>query len=247
MQTVNRIIFDSTNALDGSWQDVSLMTSFSVQVTNLEGGVWIEASNDPSVLTDGPTISVPSGPTVATVAATAFNANPGSYTAKVSYVTSQAGETTAGSASGAQVVAAGNTLQVNSPAADAGGFAVGYNVYVALNGGAYFKQNANVIALGNPFVLSLFQSSIPVPASNTSGQPAAGVNISGNLGGLTFSAPPTLSATTSFGETQIVADNQNGNECVLSTSCLGFKYIRVRKNSTTQTKETIAYLFGQNG
>jgi hypothetical protein len=247
MQTVNRVILDSTTAADGAWQDVNLMTAFSVQIINLEGGVWIEASNDPNALINGANITAPAAPTVASVAATPSNSNAGTYLAKVTLVTAQAGETTGSVASASQIVAAGNTLQVTSPTQDTGGFAVGYNVYVSLNAGPYQKQNQSVLKIGVPFTLYLYQPGPAVPTANTSGSPAAGVNISGNLGALTFSAPPTLSATTSFGESQIVADNQNGNECMFSTSCLGFKYIRVRKSNAAQTKETKAYLFGQNG
>jgi len=246
MQTVNRVIFDSTNAADGAWQDISLMTAFSLHVVNLEGQVWIEASNNPNALTDGANIAAPSAPTVAAVAATTFNVNPGTYLAAVTLVTAQAGETTASSNSAPQVVGAGQTLQVNSPAQDTGGYAVGYNVYVSLNGGALTKQNQNVIKIGNAFVLCQLIGGAAVPGSNTSSTPAVGQNISGNLAALTFSAPPAISSAASFGETQIVSDNSNGNECMYNTSCLGFKYLRVRKSTTAQTKETKAFLFGQN-
>jgi hypothetical protein len=250
MQTANRIIFQSTNALDGQWQDISLMTGFSLQVTNLEGHVWVEVSNDPSVKNDGATIAAPAGPTVSSVPATGFYANPGTYTAKVTLVTSGGGETTGSVASGSQVVAAGNTLQVASPVQDAGGFAVGYNVYVS-TGGAYYLQNPNPIKIGVPFTLLQLQQATVIPSANTSGTPGVGVSLVGDLGAIVFPAPtaaaPSSTYGFSFGEAHIVADTGNGNQVFVSFSSLAFKYIRVRKSNAAQSKATTAYLMGQNG
>ena len=250
MQIVDRIIFDSTNAADGQWQDISLMPSWSLQVVGLEGTVWVEASNDPNVRTDGATIAAPSAPALSAVAATTFNANPGTFTAEVTYLTAQGGESVASAASGSQIVPAGETLQVASPAQDTGGFATGWNVYVNNGNGVYRKQNTQPLAIGQAFILYQF---VPVnivpPTSNTAKIPNVGVNISGNLGTGPFTSPPTptLVQGSSFGETQIVYDNGNGNQAMFSTSCLVFKWLRVRKSNTATTKETIAYLMGQNG
>ena len=248
MQIVDRIIFDSTAAADGAWQDISLMPSWSLQIVGIDQTVWVEASNDPNVNTDGATIAAPAAPGVLAVSATTFNTNVGTFTAKATYLTAQGGETIASGASSSQAVGAGQTLEVTSPAQDAGGFAVGWNVYVNNGNGIYIKQNSAPLKIGQAFVLYQFVPNVSLipPSSNTAKIPNVGVSICGNLGALTFTAAPVGSTTGSFGETQIVADAGNGNQCMISTSCLVFKWLRVRK-SGAGAKETIAYLMGQNG
>lgn len=124
MQVVQNTLLDTTSAGDGAWRNVSNMVAFSIQIIGLEGNVWIEASNDPNILTNG----------------------------------------------------------------------------------------------------------------------KVGVNISGNLAAGSYSAP-----VPEFGETQVVIDSHNSAQCMFNPSCLVWNYIRVRKDNTATAKETIAYLFGQNG
>lgn len=54
MLPVNNLIFDSTVAADGDWRNVSNLTALSVYLTGVETMVWIEASNDPSIVGDTP-------------------------------------------------------------------------------------------------------------------------------------------------------------------------------------------------
>jgi hypothetical protein len=46
----NNKIFDSTLAADGDWRNVSNFTALSIQLSGVEGNIWIEASNDPSIV-----------------------------------------------------------------------------------------------------------------------------------------------------------------------------------------------------
>lgn len=122
MLPVNNLIFDSTVAADGAWRNVSNFTSISIQIIGAEDVVWIEATNDPTVVGDTPS--------------------------------------------------------------------------------------------GN-----------------------AGVNVSGSLP----SGSPTPLAT---GEITIFV---SGGNILWSPSCLVWNYVRVRKDNVTQSVQTKAYLFGQNG
>ena len=45
-QVINNKIFDSTVAADGAWRNISNFTTMSVHLTNVEGKVWIEVSNE---------------------------------------------------------------------------------------------------------------------------------------------------------------------------------------------------------
>ena len=53
-QPVNNLIFDSTVAADGEWRNVSNFIAVSVYLTGTESNVWIEGSNDPSIVGDTP-------------------------------------------------------------------------------------------------------------------------------------------------------------------------------------------------
>jgi hypothetical protein len=57
MLPVNNLIFDSTIHADGDWRDISNLTAFSIQLANVEGNVWIEASNNPDLTQAGVNIS----------------------------------------------------------------------------------------------------------------------------------------------------------------------------------------------
>lgn len=244
MQIVNNTIFDSTVAASGQWRNISNFVALSIHLINLEGNVTIEVSNDPNVLIDGSTIAAPAAPTISSVKTTPPASNAATYLAKVTYVTAGGGETTASVASSSQVVANPDTLQVNSPAADAGGFAVAYNVYLSTDAGvSYHKQRINFegetgpIPLGKPFLLYAFDSKgITTPAGNTSGTPAAGIAITPNL----FSATVTLTD-------EIAIFRGAGNAtAMVNPSCLAWNYIRVVKTGGGAL-ETQAFLFGQNG
>jgi hypothetical protein len=258
MQIVQNTIFDSTVAATGAWRNISNFVALSVQLTGLEGDVYVEVSNDPNILTDGPAIAAPAAPTISTFVYSPSQfplSNPGTYTAVVT-LTTRTGETTESAASAPLVVPAGKTLLVASPAADTGGYAVGYNVYLSLNGGAYLLQNPATsnpvgpgnlnslgpIPLGRPFILYAFQSSnVQPPLSNTADGPAAGINISGTFTGAAWSAP----TGGSFGESQVVIDTTN-KLAMFNPSCLVWNFIRVVKTGGSAL-ETKAFLFGQNG
>lgn len=237
MLAINNKIFDSKVAANGPWRNISNLGAYSLHFRGLEGTVWVEVSNDPAVLTDGATISAPSAPTGQAVNAAPSQGNQGSFKAKITYVT-PGGETTPSTASSAiSVPSASQTPQVNAPSADAGGFAVGWNVYLSNDGGVtYWLQNSGTLSFQQSFILIDFTQGTPPPTSNTSGQPNAGINVApgGNL---------TTASTGVIGETQVIADGA-GN-LVYNPSCINFNFIRVRKTGGGST-ETIAYLFGQN-
>lgn len=235
MLAINNKIFDSAAAANGLWRNISNLGAYSLHFRGLEGNVWVEVSNDPNVLTNGTVISAPVQPTGSAVPADPSDGNAGTWLFKVTYVT-PGGETTASVASASVVVSNNSkTLQVNSPIQDAGGFAVGWNVYVNNGDGVYRLQNETAMAIGQPFILiDFYPAGEGTPSTNTSGQPNAGLNVSGNL---------TVATTGASGETQIIADGA-GN-LVFNPSCINFNFIRVRKTGGGST-ETFAYLLGQN-
>jgi hypothetical protein len=259
MQPVNDIMFSSTNALDGAWYKVSNLVAFSIQITGLEGDVWVEASNDPNVNSDGSTISAPaSAPTLSQFAyqpASAPVLNPTTVYVKTTYVTPVnvasnavstivlAGETT-GSAEANLTLTSGYSLLVASPPQDPAGVAVAYNVYVGSATGTEVLQNPVPIKIGNAYQMGAFgfkPVGIAVPTTNTSGSPNIGINITGNLAAVSYTAP-----TPEYGETQIIIDTAN-KQAMVNPSCLVWQWIRVRKSNTAQTLQTTAYLMGQMG
>jgi hypothetical protein len=89
MLVSNNTIFSSTNAADGAWRNVSNFTQFSLQVNNVEGTVWIEASNDPAVMTDGASsLAAPAVPT-ATITNIALTSNVLTVTATNTFAAGQ--------------------------------------------------------------------------------------------------------------------------------------------------------------
>lgn len=262
MQPKNIVIFDSVNAADGKWIDISNCVSLSVHTVNLEGKVWIELSNDPDIMTDGSTISAPNAPTLSQFTGPLNNAGnptvvtPGAFSVKLTFVVPGGGETTIGSAASI-TVSSTNQLMVKAPS-DPSGIAVAYNVYIQLGGsGSYFLQNGpgasnggnlnynGPIKLGNPFVLFAYiGSGVTPPSSNSASGPGLGVNgVPGqNLTSWVSNSPPYIDSPIA-----IFADSNNGNQAVWSPSSMTWKWLRVRKDNSAQTKETISYLMGQNG
>ena len=253
-------IFDSTNAADGQWTKISNMSAFSVHVLNLEGNVWIEVSNDPNAPINGTNaVNAPTAPTLSQFQYGAL-ASQGTADIKISYVTPN-GESLP-SAHSTLALTDGYQLVVKSPAPDAAGIAKGYNVYAKNAAGVWVLQNTpntsnqyddqkynGTIALGIDYIAynGIIGTGVPAPSSSTAGSPAVGVNITGNLAATTYVAP-----TPEFGETQIVtAATQSPlaapTQAMVNPSCLVWAFLRVRKDSTAQTKETVAWLLGQNG
>jgi len=262
MLPVNNLLFSYTNAAAGAWRNISNLSALSVQLGKLDGSpVWIEASNDPNVETNGTAIAAPGSAPVLSLFIyspgniTAPLSNPGSYTAIVTYLT-DAGETTGSTASGSFVVAANQSLQLASPAQDPAGLAYGYNVYLSLNGGPYCLQNyaaspsgmwagqfRGPVPMGEPFLLYAFQTNaIAVPGSNTSGSPASGINVSG-----VFTSSGWTGPSGEFGESQVVfnSGSTGATGAMFNPSCLVWNYLRVVKG-TNGTAQTTAWLFGQN-
>src|SRR5208337_2442504 len=280
MQTVNNLLLDSTVAADGKWRNISNFVSFSVHGVNLENVVWIEISNDPNVMIDNSSnINAPSAPSLgqfqweppAGIATPpAGLVGQGTLYVKVTYVTKW-GETLA-SAESSIAVANGSVLTEASPAADAAGFATGYNVYVSQS------SNAESLQTIPAYVPANIGDAIPGYSYANAG---AGYNY-GNMGpiplgqgfalinGARYSgiAPPAASTAGSVGvgvnafnmwtggavgsstgqeEAAIYSDSNNGNQVIWAPSCLFFNFLRVRKSNAAQTKETRVWLFGCNG
>ena len=251
MLVAQNTIFSSQAALNGTWRNISNFFNFSIQLTGLEGNVWLEASNDPSVMTDGSTISAPSAPVLSQYTPTSDShlvgiATTTTFYVKNTYVTAN-GETT-GSTETSLSVTAGNLLVVKSPAKDTGGYATGWNTYISTTSGSETLQSLSgnsiitPLAFGQNFILvnGLFNSGISVPGSNTSGSPNSGINITGNLAAVSYTPPSPASY---FNQLQIII---NSGSAFVSPSGLCFGYLRCCKDSTTNTKVTSAYLLGQN-
>jgi hypothetical protein len=243
MLTSNNPLFSSQAAANGVWRNISNFFSTSIHVTGLEGNVWIEVSNDPNVLTNGATISAPATPVLSQytpsngVAGIAANTT---YYVKTTFITPGGGETTA-STEASLLVTAGNLLVVASPAKDTGGFATAYNVYVSTTTGSETKQTSDAKPIGQPFILYGLSSGIVVPGANTSGSPASGISITGNLAAGSFAVPGPAAA---FNQIQIVIAN---GQAMINPSGAVWNYMRVCKDSTANTKLTSAFLFGQQG
>lgn len=257
MQTAKNTILSSQNAAKGVWRDINNWFNFSLHLTGVEGNVWVEVSNDPSVMTDGANIAVPGTPVLTQYTPTADSgkkgiANTTTFYVKNTFVT-VAGETT-GSAEASLSVLAGNILVVQSPAKDAGGFATGWNTYVGTTSGAELLQNLeggaviSPISFGKTFVLlnGVASSGIVVPVANTSGSPNSGVNITGNLASFPTTSFTAGTATgTALNQIQVILDGSG--QAMINPSGIIWNYIRVVKDNTAQTKVTNAYLFGQIG
>jgi hypothetical protein len=269
MQIVNNLIFSSTNAADGAWQDVSNMVMFSIYVKGIEAKVWVEVSNDPNVKYDGPNgqLLAPGAPVLSQFTYGSLPAQ--SVNVELTYTTRNqpivtptplysmaVGETLPG-ASASLAVLAGNTLQIASPPADAAGIATGYNVYIQNTAGVYVLQNTRggpnasndssvydgPIPLGTPFIMRMgyFDSSIPAPVTDTSGGPAVGINIQGTGGTLS-----SVVALTNEYPVALIGDT-NADAVTVAPSSMTWKWVRVRKDSTTQGKATKAWICGGMG
>jgi hypothetical protein len=188
---------------------------------------------------------------------------------KTTFVTKW-GETTA-SGESSLAVTAGNYLWVTPPVPTAAQapYVTGYNVYVGLSTGAEVLQTtpqyqpmrlidgigtpggtvnplgpgqsthfaiSGALPLVQPFkmVNGFQQTQWAPPAMDQSGSAAVGVNVSGNL--------PASPANNS--QTQIVV---SGTNVMFNPSGIVWKWLRVRKDATTQVLQTTAYLMGQNG
>lgn len=152
----------------------------------------------------GPDLSAPSAPAVATPSSGGSLAATVQASVEVTYVNAK-GETTASSATNETAPTSGTCpssgncqMIVTSPAAS--GDAVSYNVYANTCAAApcstLTKQNASPVAIGTNYTWTTLTSGAGAPASNTSGQLAAGacdsttVNASGATAGQHFGATP---------------------------------------------------------
>ena len=271
MLTANNLLFSSQAALNGPWRNIQNWINFSLQVTGLEGNVWVEVSNDPSVMTDGANISAPAAPVLSQYTPTADSHLAGVpvntiYYVKNTYVTPTSlnpsggqpqfttagdGETTA-SVETSLLVTAGNLLVVKPPAQDANKVATGWNTYISFTTNKETLQNleSNVIvaplSFGQSFVLTnygLSTAGSAIPASNTSATAGSGINLTGNLA--TFPASSYTPGATGTGLNQIQV-LISGGSAMINPSGIIWNFIRVCKDSTTNTKVTSAFLFGQS-
>jgi hypothetical protein len=249
MLTANNLIFNSQNAANGVWRDISIWQCYSIHITGIEGHVWIEVSNDPTVMTDGANIAAPLIPTLGQYTPTdglAGVATNTTYFVKTTFVTT-AGETTP-SPEASLTVLAGNLLTVAAPAKDAGGYARGWNVYISKVTNTETLQNLEDNAVisplqFSPFILkNLVSSGVVVPVSNTTGSPNAGINVtSPDIISNTTASPPLAD-----NEAALIYDSAT-HQAIWSPSNLVYNFIRVRKDNNIQTLTTKAYLFGQLG
>jgi hypothetical protein len=259
MLTANNTIFSSKNALNGPWRNVNNWTAFSIHVTGLEGNVWIEVSNDPNALTNGSNvIGAPATPVLSQYTPTADQHILGvpvdtTYYVKTTYLSAAGtsladsgnstststivGETTA-SSEASLLVKAGNLLSVASPAQDAAGLATAWGVYVSTASGQETLQMK--LGISQTYNLWAMDTNLKAPPSvDTSGSPSAGVIITGNLA--THAANPTNDILPQSD----LAFSNDGAQAMWSPSCLVWNYVRVCKDTTSQTKVTTAFLFGQ--
>jgi hypothetical protein len=287
----NLILNTNVAAADGAWRNVSNFVASSIQIiardssgisTALTGTITIEVSNDPNVNIDNlaTQIAAPSAPVLTaftpTSAGHAQSPNAGggdqpftypaaTYGVKLTYVTLQ-GETV-GSAATSLAVAAGKTISVAGPGPDGAGspptpsYAIGYNVYVSVNGGPYILQNppfnsgqtfgnlavANgPISVNQAFILYAWQNNlIQPPVANTTGTPNIGANISGNLNAAAVAGVDNEAAVSY--DTATGLWSAAATMVMWSPSCLYFNWVRARVSGQTAGHVLQAYLFGQNG
>lgn len=257
MQIQNIKIFDSKPGATGTWVNISNLVAFSVQVTGLDGNVWLETSNDPNVQIDGPGIGAPNAPSLTQFTpnysaghGTTYSGQTATYYVKVTAITPW-GETSA-SAESSLTVNPPYQLVVNSPTGPTG--ATAYNVYVGTTSagevlqttpayapqrntdtGGYSYAQSGAVPLGQPWFMYAFKrSGATAPAVDNSGSAASGVNITGNL---------TAGGSTAGGEIGIFT---GASAAMVNPSCLVWKWLRVMKTGGGAF-ETIAYLMGQNG
>lgn len=141
------------------------------------------------------------------------------------------------------------------PAPDAGGLATGWNVYIGKATGAEVLQTvpaytptrlidatpgihystSGVLPLSQNFNLlgGFIQSNIAPPGSSTAGGVNTGVKLMATVVGGTSSEEIAIFVT--------------GTSAMVNPSCLCWKWLRLGKDNSSQTLETIAWLMGQNG
>lgn len=242
--------------------------------TPLTGDIWIEVSNDPTVNIDNlaTVIPAPATPVLSQFTPSREGYQQPSptlavtYGVKLTYVNDE-GETVA-SAAASLLVTAGNVLVIAAPGPDVTvtsppnglSYATGYNVYIQNGSGAYILQNPlynsgrsfgnnsinGPIPVAQGYILYAWQNTgVQPPATNTTGTPNMGANISGNL-----AAKAVVGADI---EAAIAYDTVDGLYSASATmvmwapSCLFFNWVRVRVSGQTPGNSLTAFLFGQNG
>lgn len=261
MQIKNIKIFDSTVAADGAWIDISNCVALSIGVSGIEGNVWIEVSNDPNINIDGTNaVNAPATPVLSQSPAPNGGGltSQGTYFVKLTYITKW-GETLP-SSEASLAVSDGNVLCIAAPGPDAGGLAIGYMVYASKvtntetlqNGPKYVPANTvdgtpgyhytsnTSIPVNQPYFLPAglqTTNGAAVPVASTAGGPGVGVSITGT----------TLVGTHTGVDEIAIFPATVTTTAMVNPSCLCWKWIRVRKDTTAQTTETIAWLMGQNG
>src|SRR5208282_4877978 len=267
MQIIQNTILNTTAAAaNGPWRNTSNFVASSVEITaqNASTGatvaipagtnVWIEASNDPSVMTDNLStqIAAPTAPTLSQFRPSnsgdqqPFVTPAVTYGVKLIYVNQQ-GETVASLAS-SLAVSAGNCLFIAAPGPDPAitsspddaSYATGYNIYIQIGGsGNYVLQNPPYNAAGsfgnlqpangpinvnNGFNLYAFNQTGITPPGSNT---TGTPNIGANLTGNLNSASPIT------GQSEISYDNAgvwvSGATKVImwAPSCLYFNFLRV--------------------
>lgn len=138
--------------------------------------------------------------------------------------------------------------------------AIGYNVYVGKTSGSEVLQTMpqfaaqRVIDTGGihwatagaipltangspvPYIMdSFFNSTVAPPLSDNSGGVNVGIKI------------PTSGTFVGSSTSEELAIFITGSNVMVNPSCLAWKWLRIRKDATAQTLETVAWLMGQNG
>ncbi len=265
MQTANNLLFNSQDALDGAWRNINNWQAFSIHITGVEANTWIEVSNDPSVMSDGATaILAPDAPVLSQYTPS-YDIHVQGISVDTTYyvvntLVSPTGETVASEES-SLLVNAGNILSVASPARDTGGYATSWNTYISTSSGEETIQNLESgavitpLPLGQTFNLTTWRNSqIVPPVTGTAFTPNIGINVTPPdiMTAATPTSPTNVSVPGNpLGQgyldmTQLIYDSAT-NQAIWTPSCLVYNFIRVRKDATTQSLVTKAFLFGQLG
>jgi len=121
---------------------------------------------------------------------------------------------------------------------------VGLSIHiVGLESGSntYIEVSNNPYNLANPPESYILGYTTPFPTVTS--PPISGVPITGDLTDHATYSPPVSGDVS---EEVDVAFSADGSQCMWSPSCLVWNWVRVVKTSGG-SKETIAWLFGQNG
>ena len=256
MQTANNLIFSSQASANGVWRKIDNWVAFSIHVTGVEAKVWIEVSNDPNVMTNGPAIAVPPAPVLSQYTPVVGSGAAGvavntTYYVQNTYLTPgqsansslspsailPIGETTPSTESSLLVVA-GNLLVVAAPTADAGGYATGWNCYTSTVSGKEQLQGRALPMKGSFIQMNPTTSGFLVPTVNTTGSPNVGINVTPV--DITTAGPENIDMS------ELVYD-ATSHQAIYSPSCLVYNYIRVCKSAASPAYTTNAFLFGQLG